>query len=119
MKLLDLLSGTIDIVGGRLQFNCSCDDALPYCEARCCKGRPEWNIEVSDEDAVEFVWAETVDGRVIKTLPIVGEACGYLDGDNRCGVYALRPGQCKGWHCSPGGVGADIMVRANGWKLAQ
>lgn len=125
--MIALPSGSIDLAFDgtdvRVQFNCSCEDALPYCHAQCCRGRPEWNVPVTDAD---WVWedmplptAETLDGKVVRVLPVIDNHCGFLDEQSRCMTYDARPEACRNWHCSPDGVGEGITTRGLGWKLTR
>lgn len=121
MKLVQLQSGTIDLVtiGDQaqfLQFNCSCEVALPYCQAMCCKQRENYNVELNEEESKKFGFQKGPNNS--KILPIVGNSCFYLGGDNKCTVHNIgKPATCKEWHCSPGGVGEGLKVKAQGWIL--
>lgn len=119
LKVLE--SGTIDLVEDGelyLQFNASCEDSLPYCQARCCKSRPDFNVVLSAEDAALFQTVEVrVRERTLTVLDNVGGNCVYLSDDNLCGVHSHKPSACREWHCSPGGKGEGITKRDFGWKL--
>lgn len=41
-----------------LQFNMGCGDALTACKAHCCRLRPQFNVEVTDEEAKWMKWVE-------------------------------------------------------------
>lgn len=121
LTLYSLQSGSIDIVPAAngeplLQFNCSCSDALPFCKAMCCKARPLYNILVPDDrpdlNSVQHPYSDS-----LKVLSSNGNCCSYLSSENRCTIHDKKPEYCKGWHCSPGGVGENIINRANGWIL--
>lgn len=123
MILKKVPSGIIEIVESDegdplLQFNCECIDALPWCKAACCRGRPQWNSGVYPDELEKF---ETLDIEVedgIKLLKFIKNRCWYLGkDDNLCGTHPDKPRICKEWHCSPGGKGEDIKLRSNGWKL--
>lgn len=121
LVLHSLPSGTIDIVSDTngepiVQFNCSCLDALPFCKAMCCKGRPMYNVLVPsdrpDLDSVQHPYNES-----LKVLQCNNNCCKYLSKENHCSINDKKPKSCQEWHCSPGGVGENINVRANGWVL--
>ena len=119
MKLVQLKSGTIDLVEVQnnalfIQFNCSCMDALPYCKAMCCKMRPMFNVELKEGEDKKFSSLDTTKGKV---LAIVNNYCNYLNEENKCSIQKDKPSGCKEWHCSPGGIGEDIKTRAQGWLL--
>lgn len=113
-----LESGTIDLVEDGelyLQFNASCEDALPYCRARCCKSRPEINVAVDDNESFQTVDV-VVRGKTLKVLDNIDGHCVYLEND-LCKVHSHKPRSCSIWHCSPGGKGEGITIRDFGWKL--
>lgn len=121
VTLRSVPSGTIDIVSNDsgepiLQFNCSCDDALPYCKAMCCKGRPIYNVTVpedrTDLDSIKYPYNES-----LRVLQCDGNCCKYLSKENRCSIQNKKPPSCTSWHCSPGGFGENLKERATGWVL--
>jgi len=115
LKIVD--SGTIDIVENEdkqyLQFNCSCADALPFCKAMCCKGRPRFNVQLMDGESEKFKSILHPNGS-LKILDHNAGSCCYLK-DNKCLVHDDKPEICGKWHCSPGGVGEGIKLRDKGW----
>lgn len=122
MKIADVPSGAIELVfDGKeltLQFNCSCDDALPWCHAICCRLRPHYNTLLSAADVQRAHFAT----RVVKGLPVLDWQdatgnCTYLEEPGRCGVHGDKPVACQRWHCSPGGVGDALVERGSGWIL--
>lgn len=99
-----------------VQFNTTCDDALPTCDAMCCRMRPYFNVKIYEWEAFKYK-TEIQDGiRVLIAKP--NGDCLYLDGA-RCSIYNDRPHQCRAWHCSPEGNKDDpqITKRENGWLL--
>lgn len=101
-----------------LQFNCSCEDALLYCKAMCCKGRPQSNVTLTEEEAKRFLNQRVkVHGRELPVLAWTGSECYYLSSADQCLVHKEKPAACVKWHCSPGGKGDDIETRDKGWVL--
>jgi len=103
-----------------IQFNASCDEALPVCQAMCCRMRKYYSVPLTPDEAklLRGTWTEK-DGQAVCLLD--GEEngdCVYLSGD-RCLVYDDRPQACREWHCSPQGGLSDpeIVKRENGWVL--
>jgi hypothetical protein len=117
--LKEVRTGTIDLelIDGNiyLQFNCSCQDANPYCHAVCCRNRPNVNVLISDEDAE--VYESTMTGP-FRVLDWINGACSYLSGQGRCSIHKTKPIDCRDWHCSPMGVGENITNREKGWLLS-
>ncbi len=116
-------SGPIELVWDeksqsvRLQFNCRCEDAIPYCRAMCCRGRPRYNVSVTPEEAHLYDTQSFVSDLGLDTvLQTDGNNCCYLNG-TRCGIHATKPSMCKRWHCSPGGKGDGLDTRSTGWAL--
>lgn len=99
-----------------VQFNTTCEQSLPACDAMCCRMRPWFNVKVNEDEA-HLYHTEIKDGvRVLSAMP--NGDCVYLH-NARCSIYASRPHQCRQWHCSPKGNQDDrqIIDRANGWLL--
>jgi len=102
-----------------LQFNCSCEDALPYCNALCCRRRPDYNMALEGVDEMKRFADSSIRH---PTLPLVrlmaykDGACIHLDGC-KCAVHAQKPSICKRWHCSPGGIGEGIEIRDGGFSF--
>lgn len=99
-----------------LQFNCGCDEALPACQAMCCRMRKYYSVELTAEEQGRFLWHEWEGKKVLEGKP--NGDCYYLEGD-RCGVYDGRPQGCKEFHCSPRGGESDPLItrRDQGWAL--
>ena len=119
--LVKLSSGAIELSSDTnnepvIQFNCSCEDALPFCKAMCCKGRPLYNILVppdrKDLETVLHPYDNSLN--VLKTNE---NCCVYLLNDNKCSINNNKPEICKTWHCSPGGVGENLTQKCDGWNL--
>ena len=111
-----------------IQFNSSCDEALPVCQANCCRLRKYYSVDLTEEEAtrlktqtiykIEFgVTAGPFGERKVLAGTPEGD-CVYLK-DNRCSIYETRPKACREWHCSPqGGLGdSEITKREQGWVL--
>jgi hypothetical protein len=119
--LVELSSGNIELTSNNqgepiIQFNCECEDALPYCKAMCCKGRPTYNVLVSP-DRKDLCPEPHPDDNDLMILPTEGNCCKYLSNNNMCSVHDNKPKDCMNWHCSPGGVGENIINRCGGWNL--
>lgn len=132
MILKEVESGKIELVevGNelRLQFNCSCMDALPMCRAMCCRMQQQYSAIVTPEDMIRL-WmtprlrlgqdADTGAVAVQNFVPVKEDKkneCLYLD-ELLCSVHGAKPAMCRKWHCSPGGVGEGLEIRASGWRL--
>jgi hypothetical protein len=122
IDLVNVPSGKISIhlKNGRvfLQFNCSCEDALPYCKANCCRNRPDYNVLLGKNEKSSFIHA--IPHPAQRDLYILNHKnghCMYLNEDYKCSVHSAKPNICKRWHCSPGGVGDNINLRDSGWLL--
>jgi Fe-S-cluster containining protein len=119
MTIKEVESGTIDVVFNgvfsTLQFNCSCEDALPVCKAICGRmriaGGATAMLEESEKDKFQ-----NLDGQLLADPRT--RACVYLGEDCKCTVHDDKPKICKAWHCSPGGKGEGIKYRSTGWLLA-
>lgn len=116
----DTPTGPIEIVfDGKqlvLQFNCSCEDAMPMCNAACCRYRPFYNVTVSEDEKSKFLTQPNPDNPELHILQNRNDTCVYLK-DCKCEVHADKPSNCASWHCSPRGVGEGITRRQNGWVL--
>lgn len=116
-------SGTIDLTfNGRqqlLQFNCSCADALPFCNAMCCRNRPQYNVLLSKAEEERF--EKKIQFPSDPKLHILDHKdgnCVYFDGEDcSCTTHDTKPDICRKWHCSPGGVGEGLDLFDNGWAL--
>lgn len=111
--IAEVPSGTIDIVTTpdkvRIEFNCSCDDALPWCQAVCCRNRQWNNVLIEDDEKDKFDKAIPHPSQPQLTIlqPENGH-CGYFDSEGcRCKIHEDKPRQCGNWHCSPMGGGPD------------
>lgn len=118
----DVPSGKIELVfDGEmqlLQFNCSCDDALPYCRAVCCRNRPYFNVLLEPEEVQKFKSMPHPQHVNLLILQEDGSRCIYLDNNTcHCAVHSDKPKICTRYHCSPGGSGDGIDLRGNGWML--
>lgn len=124
VQLKSVPTGSIDLVFNgmysRLQFNCGCLDALPYCRAMCCRLRQVVGVELNEAEQLSFperVQTKAPNGLVVlQSEPGTGN-CIYLNEEDQCKVHQAKPEKCKNWHCSPGGVGEDISRRDKGWML--
>ncbi len=114
MILKKLKSGAIELDGEYLQFNCTCDDAMPYCQALCCRQRPRFNVPLESVDLFPLADQERMGELVV--LRHEGDRCCYLEG-TRCGVQAHKPSVCRRWHCSPKGKGKGLTEFGRGWRL--
>lgn len=123
--LVEVPSGTIDIVhttaGPTLQFNCSCEDALPYCRGMCCGMRHLYNTNLTEEESKEFksFTHPKRPGEFFLAFDVRDQKCVYQDRDyGTCNLhFTKKPAQCVNWHCSPGGVGDGIVKRDRGWFM--
>lgn len=101
-----------------LQFNCSCDDALPYCRAMCCRHRPYFNVLLEPHEITKYESTAHLQHPDLFVLQENGTRCTYLDDNScRCAVHDDKPKSCSRYHCSPGGVGDGINLRDVGWML--
>lgn len=126
MVVVETKSGPIELVKEGpvmfLQFNCNCDDALPYCQAMCCRMRMAYNVELHPEEVEKFKGnQQIVNNRELYVLPIKDATtwdCSYLS-DCRCTVHEDKPKRCRGWHCSPRGNINDetITKRDKGFAI--
>lgn len=122
VKLLP--SGSIDLAdsagGLRLEFNCACMDALPYCHALCCRLRPSHNAPITPDETLKFHHEMHPDGFPVVVHNPAGD-CIYLDHGHKCSVHSDKPAVCQLWHCSPGGRDSRanlVPIRGNGWVLS-
>lgn len=119
MTLVETKSGPIELVKQGpvmlLQFNCSCEDALPYCKAMCCRMRMAYNVEITEEEAARLKGMDAEkDGRKLKVLPVkdtVNWDCLYLTDESKCSVQNEKPSHCRNWHCSPKGNPNDESIK--------
>lgn len=133
MILKEVQSGTIELVHNRsvllLQFNCNCEDALPYCHAMCCRQRPVYNAKLDTDEIEKFKGVPSIGALsyipvpsrdVLYVLPANLQTmdCSYLE-DSKCTVHSDKPRSCKEWHCSPKGNinDTEIKHRDVGWML--
>ena len=102
-----------------LQFNTSCEEALPLCQAMCCRMRKWYNVHLTDDEIRSGQYrTQTWDtGQVVLAETSEGD-CTYLEA-GRCSIYSRRPRDCQRWHCSPRGNPDDplIEVRGQGWMM--
>lgn len=127
MVLVETKSGPVELVkigpAMFLQFNCDCSDALPYCQAMCCRMRMAYNVELTEEEAIRLKGLDAEnDGRKLKVLPVKDMGswdCAYLTDDSKCSVQEEKPSHCRDWHCSPKGNRDDPTVtrRDMGWMM--
>lgn len=120
--IAEVASGSIEMVfdgdSQLLQFNCSCDDALPYCRAMCCRHRPYFNILLESDEIEKFKSVPHPQRTELFILQEEGSRCVYLNNDTcDCVVHTDKPKACAAYHCSPGGVGDNIKMRDVGWLL--
>lgn len=120
-------SGSIDLVhidqATFLQFNCSCEDALPTCKGMCCGMRPLYQARLTDEEVLEsdgIVQAIQINDSSFVAYDEQTSHCVHQDMNTRlCNVQSIghKPQACVQWHCSPKGKGEGITVRGMGWVL--
>ena len=121
--LVTLPSGTIDMVleGGEavLQFNTTCQDALPYCKAMCCRNRDKFNVPLESDERDKYKhWQYPMFEQNVYLLQYnEDKECAYLCND-LCKVHEDKPRGCQSWHCSPGGKGEGVTVRGDGWIMS-
>ena len=102
--LAEVASGRIEIVFNglfnALQFNSDCSDALPYCNAACCRyiGVP---IEAPTcaRDWDDWRWYLAHEGSTIykdsgQWYLNVETRCGHLTPELTCAIYETRPETC-------------------------
>lgn len=124
MILKEVPSGKIEIVNNgsqmHLQFNCSCEDALPYCKGMCCAYRPNFNVDLEVKEMGQFqtLYHHHMPGRMFLDYIKANGHCYAHDSSNgQCTIHPDKPKLCHEWHCSPRGVGENLTRRANGWLL--
>lgn len=122
--LKTLPSGTIDIVNDGvqmfLQFNTSCEDALPFCRGMCCAYRPMYNVELKKTELGKGFLEITMDhlpGRTFLDYFVNNGHCMEHLKDASCRIHHIKPEACKITHCSPEGKGEGITIRQKGWRL--
>ena len=117
-------TGTIEVVSDvvltRIEFNCDCLDALPLCNAICCRMKAGYSIELeADElDSYKARPAPGKPGTLILQTAEDGLSCVYLNKEtSTCTIHGRAPKMCRRWHCSPQGKKDDgeIDVRDAGW----
>jgi Fe-S-cluster containining protein len=122
--LRELNSGAIELVWDgvftRIEFNCSCLEALPFCNAMCCRQRPGYSIELEDHELSKFAHKSHPSYPDIQLVQTAGNGldCIYLE-DGKCSVHTDKPEMCQKWHCSPRGEVSDSRIerRDAGWML--
>jgi len=126
MKVLAVVdSGRIDMVWNgafsRVEFNCSCLDALPYCKGMCCRLRAGYSIELEEDEIALFENKEHPTRKGVRILKSKedGLNCYYLTKEGLCSIHERKPRMCRRWHCSPGGERDDNTIerRDAGWLL--
>jgi hypothetical protein len=123
--LVETPSGRIEIIHNGvftvLQYNTSCEDALPYCKGMCCGLRAGYNVLLKPGEEKEF---ESIPhpmylGRYMLASDPKDMHCVYQDKMNGfCTIHSNKPQGCRDWHCSPGGQGEDVVKRDLGWFLS-
>jgi hypothetical protein len=86
----------------------------------CCKLQNVLSVQLNEKEMKQFgtrVFGENEIGptNLIQIKPNTTE-CKYSK-DDLCSVHNKKPEKCKQWHCSPGGQGEGITIRANGWLM--
>jgi len=116
--------GTIDLVmtpaGPVLQFNCSCLDALPFCKGMCCGNRQLYNTNLTEKESKRFLsfTAEKRPGEFFLMYDPGDRKCVYQNKtDGTCFIHNDKPRECNVWHCSPGGVGLNLLKKDQGWFM--
>lgn len=126
MVLKDVPTGKIEIVDQDglmlLQFNCACEDAMPYCKGMCCRMRGVYNVALLPGEENKFKsepHPKTPGLNIIASKQNKQMSCAYQDDSNGfCMVHNDKPVGCSKWHCSP--EGGDPMVithRDGGWVM--
>lgn len=118
-------SGKIEIVFNgvcsTLQFNCSCEDAWPLCQAMCCRLRTNFNIILRPEEIAKFNTKPMPHNPQFRILQHRSDgSCDYLEKDGvKCVVHEKgKPWACSVFHCSPGGLGEGVLYKNNGWLIS-
>ena len=100
----------------KLRFHGTCLEALPFCEAMCC--RHQWEVKVSEGeyksnryragrfcDLTDRECDSNSDScphlRYILEKK-ADRSCVYLNEENRCSIYQDRPQACRNFSCSGG-----------------
>lgn len=119
-------SGTIDLVWNgvslRMEFNCKCLDALPFCKGMCCRRPMGFSVELEADELWKFPHREhpTQKGVFILAVDEKTRACVYLDDEtSKCKIHDRKPKMCSRWGCSPGTEKEDAGIerRDAGWAL--
>lgn len=124
VTLRDLPSGKIELVLLKstlpvLQFNSSCQDALPFCKAMCCRMRSGVNVELLPQEYQTLLCHTTKTGMVVLDSKPEDDSCVYLDEQtDLCKIHSEKPVNCGNWHCSPNGVGEHLTKKDHGWFLS-
>lgn len=96
--------------GPILQFDLDCDEALPYCQAKCCAIPGTFVTEAERNAGVVATRLNYLD----EQWELERRADGYCVHNSpttrRCGVYADRPHTCQVFHCTR-------TADARGWRL--
>lgn len=109
-------SGPIAIEAGAggtyLRFECSCEDAIPYCKAACC-ALPGIAVTKEERKVLKKLGATFVKdedgGWELERRS--NDYCVMNDPQTRaCTVYESRPETCVAFHCTRG-------PSMRGWKL--
>lgn len=124
--LVETPSGKIEIVQTGiltiLQFNTSCEDALPFCKGMCCGLRVGFNVllEPGEEKEYDSISHPRYEGRFMLASDPVDQHCVYQDKKTgHCTIHTTgKPKGCRIWHCSPGGIGAEVVSRDKGWFMS-
>lgn len=122
--IAEVPSGKIEIVfdgvTARMEFNCECLDALPYCHGMCCRLRTNFTVILRPEEIAKFEHRPFPHNTDLKILQHneSDASCVYLKED-KCSVHESgKPWACRSFHCSPAGVGEGVLYRQNGWLLS-
>lgn len=100
------------VINGVVYFNGKCDECRPSCGAICC--RSYGYVTLTEEEALSgrFAYAEVSQDCDCDNCTKARErgiryylrkqpdgSCIYLNGENRCSIYADRPQVCQGYSC--------------------
>ena len=121
--LKEVKSGEIVIEEGGdgvwLRFECSCEDAIPFCRSACCG---LYGIDVEEGEIVTVQKAAKKQNIHLPVVPNTDDGtyemqrssdswCCCLDRETRgCKIYDARPQTCREYHCTQ-------RHDARGWKL--
>lgn len=98
------------VLNSSIRFDGNCEDTRPYCGALCCKNQVIL-LTKEEEASGDYSFVSPTDGcncsacQLMRSADRValqrreGQGCVYLDGLNKCSIYATCPTACKDFHC--------------------